>query len=192
MQGGTLLFAQWTSHVRRAILAASAITVTVAVAASSLGDVPERSQLARMALVVGAVLAAATVAMIVRRIGLHPEITAATILGAVCIYLLIGLFFAYVFRIVDVFDGPFFERGELAVSTSLLYYSYSTLTTVGFGDLTASSDLGRMLSVLEALIGQLYLVTVVALVIGNLGRQRVRHHGGGRGEERPAPGGRAP
>ena len=86
---------------------------------------------------------------------------------------------------VGVFAPPFFAGGEPAVSTSLLYYSYSTLTTVGFGDLTASSDLGRMLSVLEALVGQLYLVTIVALVIGNLGRQRIRRGGGGDGTGTP-------
>ncbi|MGH2792130.1 MAG: potassium channel family protein, partial [Actinomycetota bacterium] len=49
-----------------------------------------------------------------------------------------------------------------------LYFSYSTLTTVGFGDLTARGDVGRMTSALEALTGQLYLVTVVAVLVGNL------------------------
>ena len=48
------------------------------------------------------------------------------------------------------------------------YFSFSTLTTVGFGDLTARSDLGRTLAVLEALVGQLYLVTVVSVGVSNL------------------------
>jgi hypothetical protein len=55
-----------------------------------------------------------------------------------------------------------------------LYFSFVTLTTVGFGDRTAAGDLGRMLAVTEALLGQLYLLTVVALVIGNIGRERDR------------------
>ena len=55
-----------------------------------------------------------------------------------------------------------------------LYFSFVTMTTVGYGDLTAAGDLGRMLAVTEALIGQLYLVTVVALVIGNIGQERLR------------------
>jgi voltage-gated potassium channel Kch len=59
-------------------------------------------------------------------------------------------------------------------SIDFLYFSYVTLTTVGYGDLTAAGDLGRMLAVTEALLGQLYLVTVVALVIGNIGRERTR------------------
>jgi hypothetical protein len=48
---------------------------------------------------------------------------------------------------------------------SYLYFSFTTLTTVGFGDLTAGSDAGRMLAVMEALLGQLYLVTVVAFIV---------------------------
>ncbi len=53
-----------------------------------------------------------------------------------------------------------------------MYYSFVTLSTLGYGDLTARTDLGRMLSVSEALLGQLYLVSVVALLVANLGRSR--------------------
>ena len=52
-----------------------------------------------------------------------------------------------------------------AQPVAYLYFSYTTLTTVGFGDLTAGTDLGRMLAVVEALMGQLYLVTVVAFIV---------------------------
>jgi voltage-gated potassium channel Kch len=55
-----------------------------------------------------------------------------------------------------------------------LYFSFATLTTVGYGDLVAATDLGRSLAVSEALIGQIYLVTVVALIVGNLRPGAVR------------------
>ena len=55
-----------------------------------------------------------------------------------------------------------------------MYFSYVTLTTVGFGDLTASTSAGRMIAVSEALSGQLYLVSAVALLVGNIGRTIVR------------------
>ena len=51
-----------------------------------------------------------------------------------------------------------------------LYFSYVTLATLGYGDYTAAGNLGRALAVLEALMGQLYLVTVVAVVVTRLGR----------------------
>jgi hypothetical protein len=53
-----------------------------------------------------------------------------------------------------------------------LYYSFTTLTTVGYGDFTARTNLGHTLSVSEALTGQIYLVTIVSLVVANLGRRR--------------------
>jgi hypothetical protein len=49
-----------------------------------------------------------------------------------------------------------------------LYFSYVTLATLGYGDYTAASNLGHMLAVAEALIGQIYLVTVVALLVSRL------------------------
>ncbi|MFM7551963.1 MAG: potassium channel family protein, partial [Actinomycetota bacterium] len=53
-----------------------------------------------------------------------------------------------------------------------LYFSYITLATVGYGDFTAADAVGRLLAMLEGLVGQLYLVTVLALIVSNLGRQR--------------------
>ena len=59
-----------------------------------------------------------------------------------------------------------------ATDVDYLYFSFSTLATVGFGDLVAGTNLGRMLAVTEALFGQMYLVTIVALLVGKFGRGR--------------------
>jgi hypothetical protein len=171
LQGATMLFAQWTSRARRRVLRASAAIVLVLVAVSAIASLPDRAELSRGSLVAGVVLAIATIVVIARRIGLHPTVNALTLLGAVCIYLLIGTAFAYAYRVLEAFDPPFFASGSIGAST-MLYYSFSTLTTVGYGDLTATSEIARMLSVTEALVGQLYLVTVIALVVGNVGRER--------------------
>jgi hypothetical protein len=119
-------------------------------------------------LVIGAPVA------IVRGVRGQLEVTVQTVLAALSVYLLIGLFFAFTYSVMAVIDtGPFFASGIDGLLPDHLYFSYSTLTTVGFGDLTASEDIGRMTSALEALIGQLYLVTVVAVLVGNLrGRRR--------------------
>ncbi len=68
--------------------------------------------------------------------------------------------------------GPFLTSGIDGLLPDHLYFSYSTLSTAGFGDLTAREDIGRMASVLETLIGQLYLVTVVAVLVANLRGKR--------------------
>lgn len=79
------------------------------------------------------------------------------------------MFFAFVYGAVDNLGGhPFFASGVEATPARCNYFSFSTLTTVGFGDLTARTDLGHTLAVLEALVGQLYLVTVVSVGVANL------------------------
>ena len=65
--------------------------------------------------------------------------------------------------------SPDISRSTIA---NCLYFSFTTLTTVGYGDLTAASNLGHTLAMSEALVGQIYLVTVVSLIVGNLGLRR--------------------
>jgi voltage-gated potassium channel Kch len=94
------------------------------------------------------------------------------VLGAVCVYILLGMMWAFAFAAIGTFDSqPFFAQEAHATVADYLYFSFTTITTVGYGDLTAAQSLGRALAVLAALIGQLYLVTVIALLISNLGRR---------------------
>jgi hypothetical protein len=91
--------------------------------------------------------------------------------GVLSLYILLGMLFAFTYGAVDRLGGdPFFAGGDPATTSNCLYFSFTTLTTVGFGDLVARSDLGHTLAVFEALIGQIYLVTVVSLIVSNLGR----------------------
>jgi hypothetical protein len=95
----------------------------------------------------------------------------AAVLGVLCLYLLLGMFFAFAYGAIDRLGGhPFFAGGQAATASNCLYFSFTTLTTVGFGDFVARADLGHTLAVFEALIGQIYLVTVVSLIVSNLGR----------------------
>jgi voltage-gated potassium channel Kch len=94
--------------------------------------------------------------------------------GVLCLYLLIGLIFAVGFAVIQDISGTDFFTTEDGGRDDFLYFSYATLTTVGYGDLIAATNLGRALAISEALLGQIYLVTVVALIVGNLrGRPRV-------------------
>jgi hypothetical protein len=93
--------------------------------------------------------------------------------GVLALYMLIGMLFAFIYGAIDnLGDMPFFANGATATVSHCLYFSFTTLTTVGYGDLTARNDLGHTLAVFEALIGQIYLVTVVSLIVSNLGRAR--------------------
>jgi hypothetical protein len=93
--------------------------------------------------------------------------------GVLALYMLIGMFFAFLYGAIDNLGGsPFFANGASATVSHCTYFSFTTLTTVGYGDFTARTDLGHTLAVFEALIGQIYLVTVVSLIVSNLGRAR--------------------
>ena len=96
-----------------------------------------------------------------------------SVLGVLSLYILLGMLFAFVYGAIDLLaDEPFFAGVETATVSECLYFSFITLTTVGYGDLSASSDLGHTLSIFEALLGQIYLVTVVSVLVSNLGRPR--------------------
>ena len=92
-----------------------------------------------------------------------------TVLGAVCIYLLIGIMYAFLYASIGNIDTrPFFVQTNDPHLSIYLYFSYVTQTTVGYGDYTAATNLGRTLATSEALLGQLYLVTVIAVLVSRM------------------------
>ncbi len=114
-------------------------------------------------------LIAAAPAVILYRVFRHPVINVETILGAIDAYLLIGISFAAIYMMQDDIDPHFFAQGA-ASGVKFLYFSFVVITTLGFGDLTPRTDIGRVLVSLEALLGQIFLVTVVAVLVANIGR----------------------
>ena len=110
---------------------------------------------------------------VVRGLRQRGRATVQAVLGVLCLYLLIGMFCAFVYGSIDHLGGaPVFANGAMPTASNCLYFSFTTLTTVGYGDLTARSNLGHTIAVSEALIGQIYLVTVVAVLVSDLGRRR--------------------
>jgi len=98
----------------------------------------------------------------------------------VCIYVLLGLNFAFVFEAVgELGSQPFFASQETGTRSDYVYFSFITMETVGYGDLTAQGGLGRALAVTEGLFGPVYLVTAIAALVTNLGRARVPRQGDG-------------
>lgn len=118
----------------------------------------------------GLLLAAAAPVIIARDIARHRRITLQTVAAGLCVYLLLGLAFGFAHGIVDLLAADAYSKplGE----DDAVYLSFVTLTTVGFGDVTPVVGLARALTVLEAVIGQIYLVSIVALLVGNVGLER--------------------
>jgi len=91
------------------------------------------------------------------------------IFGAMNIYMVAGLIWAYAFILLNHFDAAAFHMPSYEVLSKevelFTYYSFTTLTTLGYGDIVAQSAQARMLSVLEAVFGQLYLAIVIAKLV---------------------------
>lgn len=180
--GATLVIGVVTSRAPARTRHAIAIALAAMVVAGALTTVLAET---RPAGVLGAtaVLTGATIAVIaggLARLIVERGVVVQAVLGALAVYLLVGLTFAFVVgTLTDALSAPYFAQGGDIVQSRRTYFSFTVLTTTGFGDLTPGVGIGRLLAVLEMLFGQLYLVTVIALLVGNLGR--------GRGRERDAP-----
>jgi hypothetical protein len=157
-------------RVVRLAAALSAVMLLLSIVRAGGGGVGEGAVRAMNALVValGPPAVAIGVARDLRASG-HVRLEA--VLGVLSLYMLLGMLFAFTYGAIDKLGGdPFFAGGEDPTASHCLYFSFTTLTTVGYGDFVARSDLGHTLAIFEALIGQIYLVTIVSVLVTNLGR----------------------
>jgi Ion channel len=178
LQGATLLAALAASGVSPRLWRIAVIIVVIALASgltvwtSGVDSGGGTLFVLNALLVAGAPLVIA-IALVRRRV-----IDIQTVLGALCIYVLLGMLWAFMFAAIGgIGSEPFFAQTSTGTVADFLYFSFVTLTTTGYGDLTAASGLGRAVAVLEALLGQLYLVTIVAVIVSRMGRieRRPRH-----------------
>ena len=166
--GAALLAAMLTSGARPAVQRRTAILLGVALAVAALG-VGLSAPPGVLVFTITALAVAATIVVIVAGLGrliIERGVTLQVVFGSLAIYLLIGLTFGFVVgAIATAGDGAYFAQGTDGTQSQRIYFSYTALSTTGFGDLTARTAPGRALSVLEMLIGQLYLVTVISVII---------------------------
>jgi hypothetical protein len=170
LQGLTLLAALLASRVKRRLFRVASIVVVVSLL-SAIGSlvVSSSSEPTGAFFLLNVLLVATAPVVIGRALWERQIVDVHTVLGAVCIYVLLGMMFAFVYAAIDgLGSAPFFVQTSHATTPDFLYYSFITQTTVGYGDFTAAADLGRAISVLEALIGQLYLVTIIAVLVSRL------------------------
>jgi hypothetical protein len=133
-----------------------------------------------------------TAVLVVRRVLAKPTVTIQSIYGALSAYLIIGLMFAACYAAVQhLGSAPFFADNEPASTQTFQYFSFTTLTTLGYGDFTAAGNGGRTLAVMEALTGQVFLATLVARLVSAYRPQARQQNRLPRSRPGSAPGGRA-
>ena len=188
----TVWIALRVSHARRQVLrfADGVLVVAILVAiATSFGD--DGKMVSAGVFLVAAILYFIAPLSILRHIVQQPDVDQETVLGAIDAYLLVGMFFAYTYQAMGAIQaGPFFEGGINGSVAQSLFFSFTTLTTTGYGNLVPAANPGQTFAVMEMLIGQLFLVTAVAKVI-NLWRPARWRAGQADGEagEPPVTGG---
>lgn len=167
VQGAVVLFAIHTSRVHRRTLRVAALIVAVSLALSLEAVVTGGTNLTEghvEALL--ALLIAISVPAMLRRILTAKEVGADIVLGALDVYILFGMFFAALYASVGGLSStPFFTTHQQVNAGGYQFFSFITLTTVGYGNLVPATSLGQSLAVLEAVAGQVYLVTLVARLV---------------------------
>ena len=114
-----------------------------------------------------------TLVAVLRRVLIHQEVTLETICGALSAYLLLGLMFSAVYgAMADLGNQQLFVQVAEPSIPLRQYFSFSTLTTLGYGDVTAATDIGRAVATLEAICGQIFLVTLISRLVANFAGRR--------------------
>jgi hypothetical protein len=112
-----------------------------------------------------------TIVAVLKRLWTYKRITVQLVMGLLVVYILIGVLFGLGYTSVEVANPDAFAQGHQGVSGAM-YFSFVTLATLGYGDVSPRADLMRALAVAEAIIGQLYLVSVVSVAVSRLGLVR--------------------
>jgi hypothetical protein len=110
-------------------------------------------------------LVTATLPVTISRVLKHRRVTYETVLGALCAYVLLGLLFAFLFLAIEELGWTFFAQPGEHPQSEYLYFSFITLTTLGLSASTPSLGLPQALTALEALVGSVFLVTLVARLV---------------------------
>lgn len=169
IEGVALVVAIATGRARKEVRYRRAMGVGVAIflVVAGVGSGIISRQLSS---VVTALVTAAVPVVIVRgllRLLRERGVTVQAVAGALAIYLSVGLVFAAIIGFIAQVDStPYFAQHTSGTEGDRVYFSFTVLTTTGFGDFTAATPVGHALAVIEMLTGQFYLVTVIGLLIG--------------------------
>ena len=179
LQAGTLVMALWTSGLAGVVSGTSLASVALAVVAAIVFAIAGGGPLRGAVGILSGVIVIATIVTIAIGVVDQGEANLQSVIGAICIYLLAGFLFFFLYGAIAALGAePLFNGGSDGTRPIRLYFSFVTLATLGYGDFTPGTNLGRMIAVFEALMGQLYLVTVIAVLVSRIrGRRAVERAG---------------
>jgi hypothetical protein len=162
---GAVLVTYWTATARRSLFVPRVLVPGLVVAFVVVGAI-EGSSTDAVAAAFAAVFTVGAIGLVAHDLFERRRVDDQTVLGALSLYILVGILFASLYAFVAAAgDGHFYTRGDDGSTGEHLYFSLVALTTTGFGDLAPASSLGRAIASLELVLGQLYLVTIVTVIV---------------------------
>jgi hypothetical protein len=165
-QIGTVWYALRISQARPSLRILAAVVFVLSLIAGGWNLFSHGRTLIGLVFFAGSVLYVLAPLSILRDLGRRRHVDRELMLGALGTYLMLGMAFAFAYRCLAAFQpSPFFGDHGDGTLADALFYSFVTLTTTGYGDLVPAGNPGRTLAVLEALVGQLFLVTAVSKVV---------------------------
>jgi voltage-gated potassium channel len=148
------------------------IIIAISAASSMAYGSSQNPELGTFSFALNAIVLGLSVILVMRRLSKQDVVTLSTVLGAILAYALFAFMCASVFNAVDLATSLTFFSEPGIVPGDYVYFSFVTLTTLGFGDLTPATDLAKRLVVMEAFIGQVFLVVLVARLVSLWGHVR--------------------
>jgi Ion channel len=188
----TSVVALVSSHARARIVQVVLLLAALTVVLTAVGAASGARTWLNVASVIQVSLLTVAMGAVLQRVLTAPEVGSRTILGALSVYAVLGILFTFLYGVIDrVQSGPFFEGHPHPASSDFLFFSYTTLTTTGYGNLVPANQPGRLVAGLEMMAGQIFLVTLVAGLVSlwrpgeGLKRRRARREGAAEGPAEP-------
>jgi Ion channel len=178
LRGCTILVTLWVVDIHRRWLwiVAGCMIVSIFFTGRYSGS-SANALFSHIGLLISGLFLFLTLGVIIRQLAKYETVTGETMLGAINIYILFGVTSAYVFTTIGSFSvSPFFVGVPHATNGDYLFFSFTTLTTLGYGNLIPATGFGRTCAIIEALVGQVYLVIVVARLVALWVPSRNRRH----------------
>lgn len=159
----TSVVALVSSHAKPRFVRAAIAFSAVSILLGAIGAATDERTWLNFGSMIQVTLLAIAMLAVLRRVVTSTEIGSRTILGAISVYTVLGILFSFAYStIAHVQSGRFFSEVAHPTGSEFLFFSYTTLTTTGYGNLVPAGQPGRMLAGLEMMLGQLFLVTLVA------------------------------
>jgi hypothetical protein len=159
----TSVVALTSSHARAATVRIALLLSGLTIGLAAIGAAAGGHSWLNLASAVQVVLLTVAMLAVLRRVVTSAEVAFRTILGAISVYTVLGILFTFLYGMIDrIQSGAFFEGVPHPAGSDFLFFSYTTLTTTGYGNLVPGGQPGRMIAGLEMMAGQIFLVTLVA------------------------------